>query len=178
MECKLQRRWGLLAFLVGSLLYGTGPSVAIGLAYVWRGTVVINGSFCKVSWPSWVARDMAIFASLAMFSLGSTRLPTPQQTPDNTEANRPGNTPTAARADQQGQSAQDRELARKIRRSVVTDKSLSTYAHNVKIIAQNGVVTLKGPVRSEEERTAVKAKAVQIAGADSVKDEMSVRPKS
>jgi osmotically-inducible protein OsmY len=61
---------------------------------------------------------------------------------------------------------------------VVTDKSLSTYAHNVKIIAQNGVVTLKGPVRSEEERNAISAKATEIAGASNVKDEMSVKAKT
>jgi hypothetical protein len=157
-----------------------------------------ESSFAKGSWTSWVTRDVALFAFLGTLSFTSPSLTSPsltspsltspspsspssaarEQNPDNTETNRPGNTSTAARADQQGQSAQDRELARKIRRAVVTDKSLSTYAHNVKIIAQNGVVTLKGPVRSEEERSAVKAKAVQIAGADSVKDEMSVRSKS
>jgi hyperosmotically inducible protein len=142
-----------------------------------------ESSFAKGSWTSWVTRDVALIALLGALSPTSHTLTSPSspergQNPDNTEANRPGNTPTAARADQQGQSAQDRELARKIRRAVVTDKSLSTYAHNVKIIAQNGVVTLKGPVRSEEERSAIKAKAAQIAGADSVKDEMSVRSKS
>jgi osmotically-inducible protein OsmY len=60
---------------------------------------------------------------------------------------------------------------------VVTDKSLSTYAHNVEIIAQNGGVTLKGPVRSDEERSTITAKATQIAGADKVKDEMTVQSK-
>jgi hyperosmotically inducible protein len=137
-----------------------------------------GSSFCKVSWPSWVARDIALFAALAMFSLASPSSPTQHQNPDNTQANRPGNTPTAARADQQGQSAQDRELARKIRRAVVTEKSLSTYAHNIKIIAQNGVVTLKGPVRSEEERSSITEKATQIAGANNVKNEMRVQSKN
>ncbi len=137
-----------------------------------------ESSFAKVSWPSWVARDIALFAVLGAFSLAAPWSPIREQNPDNTQANRPGDTPTAARADQQGQSAQDRELARKIRRAVVKDKSLSTYAHNVKIIAQNGVVTLKGPVRSEEERSTINAKAAEIAGANSMKDEMTVRPKS
>jgi osmotically-inducible protein OsmY len=48
------------------------------------------------------------------------------------------------------------------------DKSLSTYAHNVKIVSQNGVVTLKGPVRSDEEKLNVEAKAAEIAGRDNV----------
>lgn len=65
-----------------------------------------------------------------------------------------------------------------IRKSVLDDKSLSTYAHNVKIISQNGQVTLKGVVRSEEEKRAVRAKAEQVAGAGNVKDNLSVRPKT
>ena len=57
------------------------------------------------------------------------------------------------------------------------DKSLSTYAHNVKIITQNGVVTLKGPVRSEEEKQAVEAKAKEIAGPGKVTSDLEVKPK-
>ena len=80
-------------------------------------------------------------------------------------------------ADQQKENQSDRELARQIRRSIVQDKSLSTYAHNVKIIAQNGMVTLKGPVRSDEEKTAVEAKAGEIAGKDKVTSQLEVKPK-
>jgi osmotically-inducible protein OsmY len=138
----------------------------------------MSRSSCKVSGRSWFTRNLALFATLAIFSFTSASSSARQQNPDNSQANRPGNTPTAARADQQGQSAQDRELARKIRRAVVKDKSLSTYAHNVKIIAQNGTVTLKGPVRSEEERRAITEKATQIAGANKVKDEMSIKSES
>ena len=49
-------------------------------------------------------------------------------------------------------------------RAIVQDKSLSTYAHNVKIVAQGGTVTLKGPVKSEEEKTAIEQKAAELAG--------------
>ena len=96
------------------------------------------------------------------------------QQPDNTKANK-DNTPTA---DQQKTNVGDRELTQKVRKAVMADKSLSTYAHNVKIITQNGMVTLKGPVRSEEERKAIKDKAVEIAGDPSkVDDQLSVKPK-
>ena len=57
------------------------------------------------------------------------------------------------------------------------DKSLSTYAHNVKVISQNGQVTLKGPVRSDEEKRAVEAKAAEVAGQDKVTSELDVKPK-
>jgi hyperosmotically inducible periplasmic protein len=67
-------------------------------------------------------------------------------------------------------------LTAKIRKSIMADKSLSTYAHNVKIISQNGVVTLKGPVHSDDEKKAVVAKAVEVAGsADKVVDQITVK---
>jgi hyperosmotically inducible periplasmic protein len=101
----------------------------------------------------------------------------PSQAPDNAAANRPGNSPDANRADQQGFSESDREITRKIRKAVIADKSLSTYAHNVKIISRNGVVTLKGPVRSDQEKNAIDSAATQIAGAVNVKDELTIKPK-
>jgi osmotically-inducible protein OsmY len=102
---------------------------------------------------------------------------TAQQTPpDNTKVNKADRAKGAVTADQQKENAADRDLAKKIRQAVVGDKSLSTYAHNVKIVAQNGQVTLKGPVRSETEKTAIEAKATEIAGAGKVTNEITVTP--
>jgi hyperosmotically inducible protein len=100
-----------------------------------------------------------------------------QPAPDNTKVNQRYKNKAEPTADQQKENQPDRKLARQIRRSIVQDKSLSSYAHNVKIIAQNGVVTLKGPVRSDEEKTAVEAKAAEIAGADKVTSQLEVKPK-
>ena len=58
------------------------------------------------------------------------------------------------------------------------DKSLSTYAHNVKVITQNGQVTLKGPVRSEDEKKTVEAKAAEVAGENKVTSELDIKPKN
>lgn len=79
-------------------------------------------------------------------------------------------------ADQAKNNATDREIMQKIRRSVLDDKSLSAYAHNVKIISQNGKVTLKGPVRSDEEKRAIEEKAVEVAGAGNVTNGLTVKP--
>jgi hyperosmotically inducible protein len=99
---------------------------------------------------------------------------TPQ--PDNTKVNKRDRNADEATADQQKANATDRELTRQIRRSIIADKSLSTYAHNIKIISQNGAVTLKGPVQSDDEKKAVVAKAVAVAGsADKVTDQVSVK---
>jgi hyperosmotically inducible periplasmic protein len=100
-----------------------------------------------------------------------------QPAPDNTKVNQRDRNKAEPTADQQKENQPDREIARKIRRSLVEDKNLSTYAHNVKIIAQDGMVTLKGPVRSNEEKTAVEAKAAEIAGADKVTSQLEVKPK-
>jgi hyperosmotically inducible periplasmic protein len=100
-----------------------------------------------------------------------------QPAPDNTKVNQRDRNKAEPTADQQKENQPDREIARKIRRSLVQDKALSTYAHNVKIIAQDGMVTLKGPVRSDEEKTTVEAKAAEIAGADKVTSQLEVKPK-
>jgi hyperosmotically inducible protein len=96
--------------------------------------------------------------------------------PDNTKVNDRDRNKAESTADQQKENRPDREITRDIRRSIVQDKSLSTYAHNVKVISQNGMVTLKGPVRSEEEKTAIEAKAAEIAGKDKVTSQLEVKP--
>lgn len=79
-------------------------------------------------------------------------------------------------ADQQKMNATDRELTKKIRRSIIADKSLSTYAHNIKIISQDGAVTLKGPVKPDDEKKNLMAKAIAVTGtADKVTDQISVK---
>jgi len=56
----------------------------------------------------------------------------------------------------------------------MSDKSLSTSAHNVKVISQHGNVTLKGTVRSEEEKKAIQDKAASVAGASNVVNDLTV----
>lgn len=100
-----------------------------------------------------------------------------QPAPDNTKTNQRDNNKAEPTADQQQENQSDREMTRQIRKSIAQDKSLSTYAHNVKIISQDGMVTLKGPVRSDEEKAAVEAKAADIAGKDKVTSRLEVKPK-
>ena len=101
-----------------------------------------------------------------------------QTAPDNTAKNERDRSKSEPTADQQKDNKSDIELARQIRQAVVKDKSLSTYAHNIKIVAQNGQVTLKGPVKSAEEKQTIEAKAAEVAGgADRIKSEIEVAPK-
>jgi hyperosmotically inducible periplasmic protein len=96
---------------------------------------------------------------------------------DNSKVNQRDQSASEPTADQQKNNQSDLEITKEIRRSLTKDKSLSTYAQNVKVIAQNGKVTLKGPVRSNNEKATVVAKAAQVAGEANINDEMTVVPK-
>jgi hyperosmotically inducible protein len=117
---------------------------------------------------------LPILIALTGFSYGQT--PDTSAKPDNTKVNKRDRNTGEPTADKQKMNPADRELTRNIRRSIMADKSLSTYAHNIKIISQDGAVTLKGPVKSDDEKANVIAKAVAVAGsADKVTDQISVK---
>jgi hyperosmotically inducible protein len=91
---------------------------------------------------------------------------------DNTRKNR--DDVAAPNADQQPNNHTDIDITKRVRQGVMADKSLSTYGHNVKIIAEGGKVTLKGPVRSEGEKSAIGSKAADVVGQDNVVNELRV----
>ena len=97
-----------------------------------------------------------------------------QQTPaDNTKKNKDQALPTA---DQQKMNPADRAITQKIRKAIHEDQTLSTYAHNIKIITQDGKVMLRGPVRSENEKNNLQAKAVAVAGEENVTNQLEIAP--
>src|ERR1700693_4250501 len=102
--------------------------------------------------------------------------PAGQQTaPDNTKVNERDRSQDAPTADQQKANRSDQDITQQIRQSIMKDKSLSTYAHNIKIVTQGGQVTLKGPVRSEDEKRAIEAKATEVAGEHKVTSELNIK---
>jgi hyperosmotically inducible periplasmic protein len=125
-------------------------------------------------------KPRALLAAAVLFlSIPLAASSRPQnQTPahDNSKTNQRDRNKTSPTADQQKANASDTDVAKQIRSSIMKDKSLSTYAHNVKIIAQDGKVTLKGPVRSEDERTNIASKAAAVAGDSNVTNELTVAP--
>lgn len=74
----------------------------------------------------------------------------------------------------QSESEADRTISQNIRQAINADDSLSTNGKNVKIITVDGVVTLRGPVKSETEKTNIVAKAQQIAGVKSVDNQLEI----
>jgi hyperosmotically inducible periplasmic protein len=96
--------------------------------------------------------------------------------PDNSKTNKMDASNATATADAQSNDAMDMDLTKRIRQSVMADKSLSVYAHNVKIVSNAGRVTLNGVVRSDAEKSAVEMKAADIAGKERVTSELKVSP--
>lgn len=115
-----------------------------------------------------------IIALSAMFIAPMSGWGQTSTAPDNSGMNAPAKSAGAPTADQQSNSQGDVELTRQIRRSVEKDNSLSVVAHQVKIISSNGSVVLRGPVKTENEKQAIGAKAQAIAGADKVNNQLEV----
>jgi hyperosmotically inducible protein len=110
---------------------------------------------------------MVVFSGLAMGQNQGT-----STSPDNSANNKA----QVTTADQQSEVTSDRILTQTIRKSIIADKSLSTYAHNVKIVTRDGAVTLKGPVHTDEEKQNIGAIAAQAAGGmDKVTNQLTVK---
>jgi hyperosmotically inducible protein len=127
---------------------------------------------------------MTVLCALIIFVLGGLAGPVPlaaqaqaspaPTAPDNTGRNvrdRGGATLTPG---DQSETEADQTLTQRIRQAVVADDALSTTAKNVKIITVNGVVTLRGPVKTMAEKRTIEATAQQLAGADKVDSQLEL----
>jgi hyperosmotically inducible periplasmic protein len=122
---------------------------------------------------------LVLDACLVLGTSMPARLAHQEPAPDNSKTNQRDRDNASPTADQQKMNPADREITKKIRMALHDDKALSSYAHNIKIITQDGKVTLKGPVRSADERTAIVTKATAVAGEGNVTDRLEVAlPKS
>jgi len=125
-----------------------------------------------------VVSVLILMAFMVAGSMTRSQAQTTEQqgtSPDNTKMNAQDRDKASPTADQQKDNRSDREITQQIRQSLVKDKSLSSYGHNVKVITQNGQVTLKGPVRSEDEKKAIEAKATEVAGENKVTSELNIK---
>src|ERR1700749_448128 len=124
-----------------------------------------------------------LFASLLMVysSQAQQATPTPRDpasdatAADNTKQNSSEQNRNTETAEKQSNSKDDLALTQKIRQAVMKDGSLSMNAKNVKIIAQDGKITLKGPVDSQQEKDTIGAAAGEIAGKDKVDNQLEVK---
>lgn len=117
---------------------------------------------------------LALAVSLGFAASAQAQSPPPDNT--KTNANSTNSTAKSSTADGQANDASDVNLTKEIRQRVMAEKSLSTYAHNVKIVAVNGAVTLNGVVRDNHEKELVAAKAEEVAGKGKVTNLLKVAP--
>jgi hyperosmotically inducible protein len=93
---------------------------------------------------------------------------------DNSKSNQIDSTNRNTTADAQSNKAADLNITQQIRKSLMADKALSVYAHNIKIVTVNGNVTLNGVVRSADEKASIDNKAQVVAGSNSVTSELKI----
>jgi hyperosmotically inducible protein len=122
---------------------------------------------------------LAVLIAVAMSACGTAeKEPEPTALPatsaDNTAVNTRDSSGTTATPLDQGTSEADLAITAKIRQAVVDDKALSVNAQNVKVITNAGMVTLRGPVKSEQEKMAIEAKAKQVAGVTKVDNQLEI----
>ena len=127
---------------------------------------------------------LPLFASLLMVysSQAQQATPTPRDPAssdsteaDNTKRNSSEENKNTDSAEKQSNSKDDLALTQKVRQAVMKDGSLSMNAKNVKIIAQDGKITLKGPVDSQQEKDTIGTEAGEIAGKDKVDNQLEVK---
>ncbi|HUD22814.1 MAG TPA: BON domain-containing protein [Acidobacteriaceae bacterium] len=117
-----------------------------------------------------IVRPLSL-AGIALAVILSTGPFTRAQQPDNSVQNKDHSTT----ADNQPNAKNDRLLVQQVRKAIVADKDLSTYAHNVKVVVMNGSVTLKGPVKSDEEKQKVASDAASVVSADNIANQLTVK---
>jgi hyperosmotically inducible protein len=93
---------------------------------------------------------------------------------DNTGRNVRDRNDATKTAEDQSENEADRTITQNIRKAINSDDSLSTNAKNVKIITNDGIVTLRGPVKSEKEKVDIEAKAKQVSGVKRVDNQLEI----
>src|ERR1700676_2834223 len=128
---------------------------------------------------------LPLFASLLMVysSQAQQATPTPGDpatasdatAADNTKRNSSEQNKNTETAEKQSNNKDDLALTQKIRQAVMKDGSLSMNAKNVKIIARDGTISLKGPVDSQQEKDTIATAAGEITGKDKVDNQLEVK---
>jgi osmotically-inducible protein OsmY len=92
----------------------------------------------------------------------------------NTAKNERDRDPALLTPEDQGGSELDRGVTQRIRQGVVKDDALSITGKNIKIITREGVVTLRGPVKTAEEKAQIAAIATKTDGVKRVENQLEI----
>ncbi len=120
-------------------------------------------------------RTLLVLTCLSALSLSALANDNAKTKPDNTATNerdRPGETKTSG---DQSNSSADLKITQAIRQALMKDSELSTTAKNIKVITANGQVTLRGPVRTAQEKAKIDQIAKSAAGGAQIDDQLDVK---
>lgn len=125
----------------------------------------------------WSASVLYVPASaMAQTAPPASATTAPSSTPDSTKINERDRSSQATTPTSQPNDKADIKLAAAVRRAVVKDDTLSMSAHNIKIVAAHGAVTLRGPVKSADEKARVESIVKSVAGVNSLDNELDIKP--
>ena len=122
-------------------------------------------------------RTLLALTCLSAVSLGALAADDKNVNPDNTaknERDRSGETQTSG---DQSNSSADLKIAQAIRQALMKDSELSMIAKNIKVITVNGHVTLRGPVKTTQEKSKIDQLAKSAAGGAQIEDQLEVTNK-
>jgi hyperosmotically inducible protein len=120
-------------------------------------------------------RTILTLACLSAFSLAALAADDEKAKADNSATNerdRSGETKTSG---DQSNSSADLKITQAVRQALMKDSELSTTAKNIKIITANGQVTLRGPVKTEQEKAKIDQIARSAAGGAQIDDQLDVK---
>ena len=122
-------------------------------------------------------RNLLAIAYLSAFTLAALAADDKKTEPDNTATNerdRSGDTKTSG---DQSNSSADLKITQAIRQALMKEPSLSTTAKNIKVITADGHVTLRGPVKTTQEKAKIDQLARSAAGGAQIDDQLEVTNK-
>jgi hyperosmotically inducible periplasmic protein len=122
-------------------------------------------------------RTLLALTCLSALSMAAMAADDKKVNPDNTaknERDRSGETQTSG---DQSNSPADLKITQAIRQALMKDSELSMIAKNIKVITVNGHVTLRGPVKTTQEKSKIDQLAKSAAGGAQIEDQIEVTNK-
>jgi hyperosmotically inducible periplasmic protein len=120
-------------------------------------------------------RTLLAIACLSALSLAALAADDEKSKPDNTKTNERDRSGEIKTSGDQSNSSSDLKVTQAIRQALMKDGELSTTAKNIKIITANGQVTLRGPVKTAQEKAKVDQIARSAAGGAQIDDQLDVK---
>jgi hyperosmotically inducible protein len=120
-------------------------------------------------------RTLVALTCLSAFSLAALAADNKKAEPDNTATNERDRSGESKTSGDQSNSSADLKITQDIRRALMKDSELSTTAKNIKIITDNGQVTLRGPVKNAQEKAKIDQLARSAAGGAKIDDQLDVK---